>query len=175
MAEIQVRKSLAEKQLNAQEDLHRGLKNRHVQMIAIGGTIGVGLFLGSATAIQKAGPGLVVSYAMGGLVMFLIMRALAELLLYKPVSGSFATYAKEFVGPWAGFMTGWSYWFMWVATSMAEITAVGIYVHYWVPAIPQWVPALLTLSLLYFANLITVKLFGEIEFWFALIKARATN
>jgi len=154
----------------AQEDLHRGLKNRHVQMIAIGGTIGVGLFLGSATAIQKAGPGLVVSYAIGGLVMFLIMRALGELLLYKPVSGSFATYAKEFVGPWAGFMTGWSYWFMWVATGMAEITAVGIYVHYWHPAIPQWVPALLTLSLLYFANLITVKLFGEIEFWFALIK-----
>jgi AAT family amino acid transporter/D-serine/D-alanine/glycine transporter len=139
-------------------------------MIAIGGTIGVGLFLGSATAIQKAGPGLVASYAIGGLVMFFIMRALGELLLYRPVSGSFATYAEEFVGPWAGFMTGWSYWFMWVVTGMAEITAVGVYVHYWYPAIPQWVPALVTLGLLYFANLITVKLFGEIEFWFALIK-----
>jgi len=157
-------------QPRVKEDLLRGLKARHVQMIAIGGTIGVGLFLGSATAIQKAGPGLVVSYAVGGLVMFLIMRALGELLLYKAVSGSFATYAKEFVGPWAGFMTGWSYWFMWVATGMAEITAVGIYVHYWVAAIPQWVPALLTLGLLYFVNLMTVKLFGEIEFWFALIK-----
>jgi L-asparagine transporter-like permease len=165
-----VKKSLDEEQLHAQEDLHRGLKDRHVQMIAIGGTIGVGLFLGSAMAIQKAGPGLVVSYAIGGLVMFFIMRALGELLLYRPVAGSFATYAEEFVGPWAGFITGWSYWFMWVVIGMAEITAVGVYVHYWFPEIPQWVPALITLGLLYSANLITVKLFGEIEFWFALIK-----
>jgi amino acid transporter, AAT family len=161
MAEIHARKSLGEKQLDAQEDLHRGLKNRHVQMIAIGGTIGVGLFLGSATAIQKAGPGLVVSYAIGGLVMFLIMRALGELLVYRPVSGSFATYAEVFIGPGAGFMTGWSYWFMWVVIGMAEITAVGVYVHYWFPEIPQWVPALITLGLLYSANLITVKVFGE--------------
>src|SRR4029077_13997589 len=87
MAGIQVKKSLDEEQLHVQEDLHRGLKDRHVQMIAIGGTIGVGLFLGSAMAIQKAGPGLVVSYAIGGLVMFFIMRALGELLLYRPVSG----------------------------------------------------------------------------------------
>src|ERR1700731_1535951 len=167
MAGIQVKKSLDEE---PQEDLHRGLKDRHVQMIAIGGTIGVGLFLGSAMAIQKAGPGLVVSYAIGGLVMFCIMRALGELLLYRPVAGSFATYAEEFVGPWAGFITGWSYWFMWVVIGMAEITAVGVYVHYWLPGIPQWVPALITLGVLYTANLITVKLFGEIEFWFALIK-----
>jgi amino acid transporter, AAT family len=142
MAGIQVKKSLDEEQLHAQED---GLKDRHVQMIAIGGTIGVGLFLGSAMAIQKAGPGLVVSYAIGGLVMFFIMRALGELLLYRPVAGSFATYAEEFVGPWAGFITGWSYWFMWVVIGMAEITAVGVYVHYWFPEIPQWVPALITL------------------------------
>jgi L-asparagine transporter-like permease len=157
----------------AEEDLHRGLKERHVQMIAIGGTIGVGLFLGSATAIQKAGPGLVMSYAIGGLAMFFIMRALGELLLYRPVSGSFASYAEEFVGPWAGFMTGWSYWFMWVAIGMAEITAVGVYVHDWFPGIPQWFPALITLGLLFTANLITVKLFGEIEFWFALVKVAA--
>ena len=170
MAGIQVKKSLDDEQLQVQEDLHRGLKDRHVQMIAIGGTIGVGLFLGSAMAIQKAGPGLVVSYAIGGLVMFFIMRALGELLLYRPVAGSFATYAEEFVGPWAGFITGWSYWFMWVVIGMAEITAVGVYVHYGFPEIPQWVPALITLGLLYSANLITVKLFGEIEFWFALIK-----
>jgi AAT family amino acid transporter len=170
MAEVDVRKSLNGGQQHPQEHLHRGLKNRHVQMIAIGGTIGVGLFLGSATAIQKAGPALVVSYAVGGLIMFFIMRALGELLQYKPVAGSFAAYAEEFVGPWAGFMTGWSYWFMWVAIGMAEITAVGVYVHYWFSAIPQWVPALTTLGLLYLANLMTVKFFGEIEFWFALIK-----
>jgi AAT family amino acid transporter/D-serine/D-alanine/glycine transporter len=152
------------------DELHRGLKDRHVRMIAIGGTIGVGLFLGSATAIQKAGPGLVASYAVGGLIMFFIMRALGELLLYRPVSGSFASYAEEFIGPWAGFMTGWSYWFMWVVLGMAEITAVGVYVHYWFPQLPQWIPALITLALLYFANMISVKHFGEIEFWFALIK-----
>ncbi|WOJ89979.1 amino acid permease [Methylocapsa polymorpha] len=170
MDEAHVRKSLDGEQRDAEKDLHRGLKDRHVQMIAIGGTIGVGLFLGSATAIQKAGPGLVASYAIGGLVMFFIMRALGELLLYRPVSGSFAAYAEEFVGPWAGFMTGWSYWFMWLVIGMAEITAVGVYVHYWFPAVPQWIPALISLGLLYSANLIAVKLFGEIEFWFALIK-----
>lgn len=165
-----MKKLLAKEPSHAQEDLHRGLKNRHVQMIAIGGTIGVGLFLGSATAIQKAGPALVLSYAVGGLVMFFIMRALGELLLYRPVSGSFATFAEEFIGPWAGFATGWSYWFMWVVIGMAEITAIGVYVHYWFPGIPQWVPALLTLCVLYAINLIAVTLFGEIEFWFALIK-----
>lgn len=170
MAEMHVREPADDVRQTGRDDLHRGLKDRHVQMIAIGGTIGVGLFLGSATAIQKAGPGLVASYALGGLVMFFIMRALGELLLYRPVSGSFASYAEEFIGPWAGFMTGWSYWFMWVVLGMAEITAVGVYVHYWFPQTPQWIPALVTLALLYFANLIAVKHFGEIEFWFALIK-----
>src|SRR5512137_130086 len=92
-------------------DLRRELKGRHVQMIAIGGTIGVGLFLGSAVAIRQAGPGLTVSYALGGMAMFVIMRALGELLLYRPVSSSFASYAAEFIGPWSGFATGWSYWF----------------------------------------------------------------
>lgn len=159
-----------EKKVPESRELHRGLKSRHVQMIAIGGTIGVGLFLGSATAIQKAGPGLLLSYATGGLVMFLIMRALGELLVYRPVSGSFATYAEEFIGPWAGFVTGWSYWFMWVVTGMAEITAVGVYIHYWFPDVPQWIPALITLGLLYSINLTTARLFGEVEFWFASIK-----
>jgi len=169
-AESDAKIRLAELQLHEERDLHRALKNRHIQMIAIGGAIGVGLFLGSAQAIHKAGPGLVVSYAVGGVVIFFIMRALGELLLYRPVSGSFATYADEFVGPWAGFMTGWSYWFMWVVVGMAELTAVGVYVHWWFPGIPQWVPALIALGLLYSANLIAVRLFGELEFWFAMIK-----
>src|SRR3954463_16521525 len=95
-------------------DFVRGLKDRHIQLIAIGGAIGVGLFLGSATAISRAGPGLVLAYAIGGPGGFFIMRALGELLMYRPVAGSFASYAEEFVGPWAGFTTGWSYWFMWV-------------------------------------------------------------
>ena len=139
-------------------------------MIAIGGTIGVGLFLGSATAIQKAGPGLVVSYAIGELVMFFIMRALGELLLYRPVSGCFATYAEEFVGPWAGIHNG-----------LVLLVHVGGHWHggdhrhgclrpLLVSRNSPMDPGSITLGLLYSANLITVKLFGEIEFWFALIK-----
>lgn len=161
---------LREEEQHEREDLVRGLKDRHVQLIAIGGAIGVGLFLGSATAISRAGPGLVLAYALGGLAIFFIMRALGELLTYRPVAGSFASYAEEFVGPWAGFFTGWSYWFMWVVTGMAEITAVAVYVHFWFPGIPQWIPALVTLVVLYGANLIAVKVFGELEFWFALVK-----
>ena len=90
--------------------------------------------------------------------------------MYRPVAGSFATYAEEFVGPWAGFFTGWSYWFMWIVTGMAEITAVGVYVHFWFPDLPQWIPALAALGLLYLSNLIAVHVFGEVEFWFAIIK-----
>lgn len=150
--------------------LSRTLRARHIQLIAIGGTIGVGLFLGSARAIQSAGPGLLLAYALGGTVIFFIMRALGELLTYRPVAGSFASYADEFVGPFAGFATGWSYWFMWVVTGMAEITAIGIYFHYWFPDIPQWIPALGALVLLYGANLLAARVFGELEFWFALIK-----
>lgn len=152
------------------ESLARGLSDRHIQLIAIGGAIGVGLFLGSASAIQAAGPALVLSYAIGGIIIFFIMRALGELILYKPVSGSFSTYAAEMIGPWAGFITGWTYWFMWVVTGMAEITAVGIYVNTWFPDIPQWIPALIALVAVYLVNLIAVKAFGEVEFWFALIK-----
>ena len=161
---------LEEEQAHEEKDLVRGLKSRHIQMIAIGGAIGVGLFLGSARAIQAAGPALLLSYALVGIVIFFIMRALGELLLYRPVAGSFATYAEEFVGPWAGFFTGWSYWFMWVVTGMAEITAVAVYVNYWFPDVPHWIPALITLGVLYAANLIAVGLFGELEFWFATIK-----
>ncbi len=150
--------------------LARRLQNRHIQLIAIGGTIGVGLFLGSAQAIHKAGPGLLLSYAIGGLAIFFIMRALGELLTYRPVAGSFASYAEEFVGPFAGFITGWSYWFMWVVTAMAELTAIGIYVHFWLPHVPQWLPGLCALGLLYFTNTLAVRVYGELEFWFALLK-----
>jgi AAT family amino acid transporter len=154
----------------AEGNLSRKLKSRHIQLIALGGTIGVGLFLGSAKAIQKAGPGLLLSYAVGGLAIFFIMRALGELLTYRPIAGSFATYAEEFCGPFYGFVTGWSYWFMWVVTAMAELTAIGVYMQHWFPAIPQWLPALVALVLLYGSNLLAVRVFGELEFWFALIK-----
>ena len=152
------------------EDFHRGLKERHIQMIAIGGAIGVGLFLGSAQAIRQAGPSLLLAYAAAGVVMWLIMRALGELLLYRPVAGSFATYADEFVGPWAGFATAWTYWVMWVVVAMAEVTAAAIYMKYWIPGLPQWISALGALGLLLTVNLIAVGVFGEFEFWFAIIK-----
>jgi amino acid transporter, AAT family len=155
---------------NPDASLSRNLANRHIQLIAIGGTIGVGLFLGSAKAIHDAGPGLLLAYAVGGLAIFFIMRALGELLSYRPVAGSFASYAEEFCGPFAGFVTGWSYWFMWVVIAMAELTAIGIYVRYWFPDIPQWLPALIALVVLYGSNLLAVRVFGELEFWFALVK-----
>src|SRR6185437_12892544 len=126
--------------------------------------------LGSAKAIHHAGPGLLLAYALGGIAIFLIMRALGELLIYRPVAGSFAVYADEFCGPFAGFATGWSYWFMWVVTAMAELTAIGIYVRYWFPDVPQWLPALVALVALYGVNQLAVRVFGELEFWFALIK-----
>ncbi len=164
---------LAAEQQREEKDFHRGLKDRHVQLIALGGAIGVGLFLGSGRAISQAGPGLILAYAAAGVIIFFIMRALGELMLHRPVAGSFATYAEEYVSPFAGFATGWSYWFMWVVTGMAEITAVGIYTHFWFPDVPQWIPALVTLGVLYSVNLIAVKFFGELEFWFALIKILA--
>jgi amino acid transporter, AAT family len=151
-------------------ELSRNLKSRHIQLIAIGGTIGVGLFLGSAAAIQKAGPALLLSYAVGGVAIFFIMRALGELLTYRPVAGSFATYADEFCGPYWGFVTGWSYWFGWVVIAMGELTAIGVYLQHWFPALPQWVPALVALVALYGSNLLAARVFGELEFWFALIK-----
>jgi len=159
-----------EEQRHEMKDLERGLKPRHIQLIALGGAIGVGLFLGSAKAIHRAGPALLLSYAFAGVAVFFTMRALGELLIHRPVAGSFASYAEEYIGPWAGFFTGWTYWFMWVVMGMAELTAVGVYCHYWFPGIPQWMPALGVLIVLTSINLIAVKLFGEVEFWFALIK-----
>src|SRR5579862_8029213 len=153
-----------------ESNLARNLRDRHIQLIALGGTIGVVLFLGSAKAIHQAGPGLLLAYAVGGIAIFLIMRALGELLTYRPVAGSFAVYANEFCGPFAGFATGWFYWFMWVMTAMAELTAIGVYVRFWFPNVPQWLPGLVALVALFGANRLAVRVFGELEFWFALIK-----
>jgi AAT family amino acid transporter len=151
-------------------ELARGLSHRQLQMMAIGGTIGVGLFLGSGKAIRNAGPAVIISYLVAGAVVFLMLRALGEMAVDRPTSGSFANYAEELVGRWAGFATGWTYWMMWVTTVMAEITAIGIYTEYFFPGVPQWAPALVAVGLLLAANLASVRLFGEAEFWFALIK-----
>jgi len=152
-----------------QQGLKRDLSNRHVQLIAIGGTIGTGLFLGSGKAIQLAGPSIIFAYLLVGIAIFFVMRALGELLLSKSGYQSLTDIAEDYLGPRAAFVTGWTYWFCWIMTAMADIIAVGVYVKYWFD-IPQWIPAVLALLILLGFNLLTVKLFGELEFWFALIK-----
>lgn len=153
----------------SQQELKRDLANRHVQLIAIGGTIGTGLFLGSGKAIQLAGPSVIFAYLIVGVALFFMMRALGELLLSNAGYESFTDIAEDYLGPRAAFITGWTYWFCWIMTAMADVIAVGVYVQYWFD-IPQWVPAIVCLLLLLGLNLLTVKLFGELEFWFALIK-----
>jgi AAT family amino acid transporter len=150
--------------------LQRGLEQRHITLMSLGAAIGVGLFLGSASAIKLAGPGILLGYAFSGLIMFFIMRALGEMAIQKPVAGSFSKYARDYLGPLAGYITGWNYWFLWIVTGMAEITAVGIYMEYWFPEIPRWIWALAALVIMASINFLAVKAYGELEFWFALIK-----
>jgi len=152
------------------KELRRGLEERHITLMSLGAAIGVGLFLGSATAIKMAGPGILLGYAAAGLIMFFIMRALGEMAIQKPVAGSFSKYARDYLGPLAGYITGWNYWFLWVVTCMAEITAVGIYMEYWFPNVPRWIWALAALVIMATVNFLAVKAYGELEFWFALIK-----
>lgn len=155
------------------EGYQRGLTSRTVQMIAIGGAIGTGLFYGSGGAIEKAGPALILAYALAGLAIFIVMRALGELLIYRPISGGISEYAEEFLGRFAGFSQGWTYWAVWTTTCMAEITVAGKYINYWWPSIPVWVTAMVALIVLFTANLISVGLFGRAEFWFSAIKVTA--
>ena len=149
------------------------LTNRQVQMIAIGGAIGVGLFYGTGEKIAQAGPGLVLAFAVAGVVAFFVLRAMGELVLHRTTAGSFVEYAREFIGPWAGYTCGWMYWLNWAATGVAELTAIGVYVKYWAPAMPQWLSALIALGVLLAVNLVSVRLFGELEFWFATLKVIA--
>ena len=157
----------------AHEGLKRNLKDRHIEMIALGCAIGTGLFYGSASTIQMVGPGVVLSYLIGGFFIYLVVRALAEMSVYHPVSGSFSTYAYQYWGKFAGFFAGWNYWFLYVAVSMAELSVIGIYIQFWFPHIPTWIPTLVLFILINFINLINVKAFGEIEFWGSLIKVTA--
>jgi amino acid transporter, AAT family len=152
------------------KQLQRGLEQRHITLMSLGAAIGVGLFLGSASAIKLAGPGILLAYAFSGMIMFFIMRALGEMAIQKPVAGSFSQYARDYLGPLAGYITGWNYWFLWVVTCMAEITAAGIYMEYWFPNVPRWIWALAALVIMSAVNFLAVKAYGELEFWFALIK-----
>lgn len=154
-------------------ELARGLKNRHVQLLAIGGAIGTGLFLGSGRAIHLAGPSILFAYLITGVICFFMMRALGELLLSNTQHHTFLEFVHEYMGERAAFITGWTYWFCWISLAMADVTAAGIYVQYWIPSVEPWVPSLVILGILFCTNLLAVKIFGELEFWFALIKVLA--
>ena len=156
-----------------QTGLQRHLKVRHIRLMALGSTIGVGLFLGSASAIQIAGPSILLGYLLAGIVAFIVLRTLGEMAVHEPVAGSFAAYANTYVGPLAGYMVGWGYWTYWIVVGIAEVTAVGIYMGIWFPDTPQWIWALSSILMMGLINLIAVKVFGEFEFWFALIKVVA--
>ncbi|MHC6227638.1 D-serine/D-alanine/glycine transporter [Pseudomonas sp. X10] len=152
------------------QHLQRNLTNRHIQLIAIGGAIGTGLFMGSGKTISLAGPSIIFVYMIIGFMLFFVMRAMGELLLSNLEYKSFIDFSADLLGPWAGYFTGWTYWFCWVITGIADVIAIAAYSQFWFPDLPQWIPALACVGVLLSLNLITVKLFGEIEFWFAMIK-----
>ncbi|MDR0209021.1 MAG: D-serine/D-alanine/glycine transporter [Pseudomonas putida] len=150
--------------------LQRNLTNRHIQLIAIGGAIGTGLFMGSGKTISLAGPSIIFVYMIIGFMLFFVMRAMGELLLSNLNYKSFIDFSADLLGPWAGYFTGWTYWFCWVITGIADVIAIAAYSQFWFPDLPQWIPALVCVGVLLSLNLITVKMFGEVEFWFAMIK-----
>jgi D-serine/D-alanine/glycine transporter len=158
---------------DAVSHLHRGLSNRRIQLIAIGGAIGTGLFMGSGRTISHAGPAVLVVYGIIGFFVFFVLRAMGELLLSNLNYKSFVDLAADLLGPAAGFFIGWSYWFAWVVTGVAEIIAITGYSKFWWPGVPAWLPAVVTVGLVLLVNLFRVSNFGEIEFWFALIKLAA--
>lgn len=161
--------------LNEEAGYHKGLKPRQLQMIAIGGAIGTGLFLGAGGRLANAGPGLFIVYGVCGVFVFLILRALGELVLHRPSSGSFVSYAREFFGEKAAYVVGWMYFLNWAMTSIVDTTAIATYLRHWtaIAVVPQWVLALAALVVVLSMNLISVEWFGELEFWAALIKVFA--
>ncbi|WP_284746566.1 amino acid permease [Amycolatopsis sp. RTGN1] len=154
---------------------NKALKPRHVTMIAIGGAIGTGLFLGAGGRLAQAGPALAIVYAVCGLFAFFVVRALGELILYRPSSGAFVSYAREFMGEKGAYVAGWMHFLNWSTTGIADITAIALYAHFWsfFSPVPQWVLALIALAVVLTLNLVSVKLFGEMEFWFAIVKVAA--
>ena len=153
--------------------LNRGLQNRHIQLIALGGAIGTGLFLGSASVLKSAGPSMILGYAITGLIAVLMLRQLGEMVAEEPVSGSFSHFANRYWGAFPGFLCGWNDWVLHVLVGMAELTAVGVYVQFWWPEVPAWLTALLCFIAINGINLINVRSFGETEFWFTLVKVVA--
>lgn len=152
------------------QKLQRGLSERHIQMIALGGAIGTGLFMGAGKNIAVSGTSILIIYLLVGFFMYMTMRAMGEVLLSKLDYKSFADFVADYMGPRASFFLGWSYWLSWVVTCIADVVVCGGYMQYWFPEMSAWIPALITLGVLCLFNLLSVKMFGEAEFWFALIK-----
>ncbi|KNC12292.1 amino acid permease [Klebsiella sp. RIT-PI-d] len=163
-------KTVADEPASGEQSLRRNLTNRHIQLIAIGGAIGTGLFMGSGKTISLAGPSIIFVYMIIGFMLFFVMRAMGELLLSNLEYKSFSDFAADLLGPWAGYFTGWTYWFCWVVTGMADVVAITAYAQFWFPGLSEWVASLAVILLLLGLNLATVKMFGEMEFWFAMIK-----
>lgn len=159
--------------MSRQPELKRTLKNRHLQLIAIGGAIGTGLFMGSGRTISLAGPSVLFAYIIIGAFLFFVMRAMGELLLHNLQYKSFVDFTADILNPTVGYYVGWSYWFCWVVIGMADIVAITGYTQFWWPDVPLWLPGILSIAILLALNLLSVKLFGELEFWFALIKVLA--
>ncbi|ALC06324.1 L-asparagine permease [Corynebacterium deserti GIMN1.010] len=153
----------------------KDLKTRHIQMIALGGALGTGLFLGAGGRLNAGGPGLAIVYAVCGLIGYMMLRSLGEMVVHRPTSGSFTSYSREFLGEKAAFFAGWVYFIAWVTVGIAELTAIAVYLQFWpiFQDVPQWVLVALALSIVVGVNLLGVKLFGEAEFWFAFIKVAA--
>lgn len=163
-------KVAADEEASTEQSLRRNLTNRHIQLIAIGGAIGTGLFMGSGKTISLAGPSIIFVYMIIGFMLFFVMRAMGELLLSNLEYKSFSDFAADLLGPWAGYFTGWTYWFCWVVTGMADVVAITAYAQFWFPGLSDWIVALTIVLVLLSLNLATVKMFGEMEFWFAMIK-----
>jgi len=153
--------------------LQRGLNARHIRFLALGSAIGTGLFYGSATAIQMAGPSVLLAYIIAGIAIYIVMRALGEMSVHNPVTGSFSHYASKYISPFAGFTTGWTYVFEMIIVALADVTAFGIYMGFWYPDVPRWIWILSLIMFLGAINLIHVKVFGELEFWLSIIKVSA--
>lgn len=156
---------------NDHSEVKRSLKTRHLSMIALGGSIGTGLFVASGSAVSKAGPGgAILAYTAIGLMVFFLMTSLGEMATYMPVSGSFSTYASKFIDPAVGFALGWNYWFNWAITLAVDLSTTAIIIHFWLPSIPGWLISLFFLILIFMINIISVKSFAESEYWMSMIK-----